>query len=422
MGCGLKILMPSRQSVWIVVCVVCWQTTSSTAQHIANRPCINRFTDGCISQPAIVPDTHNDDERRNEELKHTGVTGGGGNTWMHSEDAGGSLGTQVEAHYLTVRSKHFSWEILETDIGNSEYVSCLVSVDVVGAGGRTCSSYHAEMLLGGEEMDNDEACAWCKTEVITPSSLRLVCQVQLTVSGAEVLAAMRNSGRRWFDFRIEEREHSLLHGGDAVGTGEGRRSEMSIGAWLRYECVSESGAKVAKGVLSCDAVDYLHPYPSFAATHVPPSKSQIPPPPPLLAAAAAVAVYHPQEGSVMLPRPFVLIAELAFGVPALGGAIVLQGGEGGGGERGGGQKGDLFPQVSPQVSPGESRLHFWWGLEVDGEEVMWQWVGEATAGDGPVGRGVMLVPRLEVGERVLRVCVGFASECQGGGIIYFFLK
>ena len=417
--------MPSRQSVWIVVCVVFWQTISSTAQQIADRPCIDRFTDGCISQPAIVPDTHYD-ERRNEELKYTGVTGGGGNTWMHSEDAGGSLGTQVEEHYLTVRWKKFSWEILETDVGDSEYVSCLVSVDVVGAGGRTCSSYHAEMLLGGEAMDNDEACAWCQTEVITPSSLRLVCQVQLTVSGAEVLAAMRNSGRRWFDFRIEEREHSLLHGGDAVGTGRGQRSGMSIGAWMRYECASESGAKDAKGVLSCDAVDYLHPFPSFAATHVPPSKSQIPPPsPPPLAAAAAVAVYHPQEGSVMLPRPFVLIAELAFGVPAPGSDIVLQGGDGGGGERGGGQKGEVSPEA--QASPGESRLHFWWGLEVDGEEVMWQWVGKATAGDGPVGRGVMLVPRLEVGERVLRVCVGFASqestsstECQGDGIICFF--
>ena len=127
----------------------------------------------------------------------------------------------------------------------------------------------------------------------------------------------------------------------------------------------------------------------------------------------------------MLPRPFVLIAELAFGVPAPGSAIVLQGGDGGGGERGGGQKGEVSPEA--QASPGESRLHFWWGREVDGEEVMWHWVGKATAGDGPVGRGVMLVPRLEVGERVLRVCVGFASqestsstECQGDGIICFF--
>ena len=271
-----------------------------------------RCVEGEVCAPAGPAETNVADETKGGEQLHSGAGAGKAGYASGDNSVGGSEsskkvttrrytvipgrgGAQAGSHYATVRSKHFSWEKLEEEGGTqSEYVSCLLSVNIVGAGERTCTSYHAEMRIGGQVVDTEVSCGWCRTVERTHSELRLECDIKLKVSSVEVLAAMKSYGKRRFDFTIEPHEY-YLH---LEEKGEGVAGGMAIGG--RFTVIDEEEEAAASG-----AED---PFLSFAA------------------------VVHPQEGSVMLQRSFLLVAEFALGA-------------GGSRGRGGGGGGDTGPTV-----------------------------------------------------------------------------
>ncbi len=246
-------------------------------------------------------------------------------------------------------------------------------------------------------MEEDVACSLCSSQ--QSHVLTFHCQILLTVPHALIEPHTSEQRARNFGVRVEPTDKAL----HVVGREEG--GKMAIGLWLLFVCTPQSGAEEREremAELECSSAPNTQWVHSSAAAVNENNKATGGSGG---GTAEIVEIIHPLEGSVLLRRSFVLVAQLAFGE-----TLRCKG------DRRGGSTTEAGGRESARACAGDHETEYWWGVAVDGEEVSWQRIGRVWEG-GSRGRALVEIDRLTIGEHVIRVVVGVcegARGCRGG--------
>ena len=295
-------------------------------------------------------------------------------------------GVEMPPVHMSVTSSSFRWAVLRGTAQRQEHVVLRLSVRAAWSGDvgiRGCRDFDFAVMLSGHDLEQmpgfvatggdvrHSACAFCG-EKTSPSALELECdwKVRLEVGDGRLTHDLDAIGR-WLDIRIEPAARRL------------RTAHMMCAVWTRAVC---------DGVLAVDQNNSREDMACYDA-HIPrnalqdvgvrtagdashrspvdgPEASGLrawPTPQP----APSLARVEPEPGSVLLPRSFVIAADVLWAAKG-----------------------------------------HWWSIVVDDEEVAWQRVGEGGGGT----RLLMQMARLPLGEHVLGVCVGmWTGEEPGEG-------
>ncbi len=243
-------------------------------------------------------------------------------------------------------------------------------------------------------MEEDVACSLCSSQITNTHVLTFHCRILLTVPFALIEPHTSESRARCFGVRVEPTDKAL----QVVGREEG--GKMAIGLWLRFVCTPGAAQREGEMVdLECSSApntQWVHSSAAAVNENNKASGGGI---------EEIVEIIHPLEGSVLLRRAFVLVAQLAFG-ETLGCK----------GDRPGASTTEAGGRESARACAGDNEKEYWWGVVVDGVEVSWQRIG-GVGGGVSRGRALVEIDRLTIGEHVIRVVVGVcegAGGCRGG--------